>query len=551
MSTADSRSADDDPFVILGVSRDCTLSELKRAYRLLALRYHPDINPGREAAEQMSRINLAYSRALRQVERTARMQSAQASATGVVRQTRHMQAAPGQTTTRAAAAAPAGWRAQRTRGRRIWIITAASIGAGVLILLTIVYALVAPPRTPKREAPQTSNPTTLRLGGTTVVNWHDTSNVTITERLLARFTPPDTRLIEPPQWSPDRAYVAVSVAPARSTSNAPATTLLWQVQGSRPVTTLLATKARWSPVTDQLAVLTEPGSSGTPQLELVSPAAPQSPIVLDPHAGTHLAWSSDGQQIAYDAHGQQQLRLATIARGSYQTLMREPSQRLIPLGWQNGQIVTIVHMGSVVSLVTVDPLHRLTTTLGYLDANVTDADIAISRHGIAYATQASGAPLMTLYWDTPHPQQQVPLRGLQSVRFLAGWPKDETWMALAPAPSSARTSEICLTPAPQPTAPPATSLAVACLLLPGTLAGISWEPQSNTLSYVRMAEPGSALELRELRIQPAQALASGHAIQALRAIRATRKPTLVSSGPLALIAGVVWRSQWWPSLLRG
>ena len=51
MSTADAREyEDEDPFTVLGVSRSCTLSELKQVYRELARRYHPDVNPGPEAA---------------------------------------------------------------------------------------------------------------------------------------------------------------------------------------------------------------------------------------------------------------------------------------------------------------------------------------------------------------------------------------------------------------------------------------------------------------------------------------------------------------------
>src|SRR5687767_1856865 len=40
-----------DLYVVLGVRQDATESEIKRAYRRLARRFHPDINPGDRAAE--------------------------------------------------------------------------------------------------------------------------------------------------------------------------------------------------------------------------------------------------------------------------------------------------------------------------------------------------------------------------------------------------------------------------------------------------------------------------------------------------------------------
>ncbi len=50
-----------DPYKILGVSPTASEDEVTKAYRRLAKKYHPDLNPGDEtAARKMSEINAAY-----------------------------------------------------------------------------------------------------------------------------------------------------------------------------------------------------------------------------------------------------------------------------------------------------------------------------------------------------------------------------------------------------------------------------------------------------------------------------------------------------------
>ena len=51
----------EDPYKVLGVSPDASDEEIKRAYRALAKKYHPDLNPGdQEAARKMQEVNAAY-----------------------------------------------------------------------------------------------------------------------------------------------------------------------------------------------------------------------------------------------------------------------------------------------------------------------------------------------------------------------------------------------------------------------------------------------------------------------------------------------------------
>ena len=50
-----------DPYSLLGLTREATAEEIKRAYRRLAKRLHPDLNPGNRAVEQQFKeLSAAY-----------------------------------------------------------------------------------------------------------------------------------------------------------------------------------------------------------------------------------------------------------------------------------------------------------------------------------------------------------------------------------------------------------------------------------------------------------------------------------------------------------
>ncbi|MGH3779565.1 MAG: DnaJ domain-containing protein, partial [Pseudonocardiaceae bacterium] len=49
-----------DYYAILGVPRDASAEQIKRAYRKLARELHPDVNPDAEAQQRFQTITAAY-----------------------------------------------------------------------------------------------------------------------------------------------------------------------------------------------------------------------------------------------------------------------------------------------------------------------------------------------------------------------------------------------------------------------------------------------------------------------------------------------------------
>ena len=51
----------EDPYAVLGVKPEATQDEIRKAYRTLAKKLHPDLNPGdRQAEEKFKQVSAAY-----------------------------------------------------------------------------------------------------------------------------------------------------------------------------------------------------------------------------------------------------------------------------------------------------------------------------------------------------------------------------------------------------------------------------------------------------------------------------------------------------------
>lgn len=72
----------EDPYSVLGVAKDATEEQIRAAYRKLAKKYHPDLNPGDKAAEERFKAVSAAHDLLSDPERRARYDRGEIDAAG-------------------------------------------------------------------------------------------------------------------------------------------------------------------------------------------------------------------------------------------------------------------------------------------------------------------------------------------------------------------------------------------------------------------------------------------------------------------------------------
>jgi DnaJ-class molecular chaperone len=76
---------DEDPYAILGVKREATQDEIRSAYRQLAKKLHPDLNPGdKQAEEKFKQVAAAYD-LLGDADKRARFERGEIDASGAER----------------------------------------------------------------------------------------------------------------------------------------------------------------------------------------------------------------------------------------------------------------------------------------------------------------------------------------------------------------------------------------------------------------------------------------------------------------------------------
>jgi DnaJ-class molecular chaperone len=75
----------EDPYAVLGVKRDATQEEIRKAYRQLAKKLHPDLNPGdKQAEDKFKQVSAAYD-VVGDAEKRARFDRGEIDASGAER----------------------------------------------------------------------------------------------------------------------------------------------------------------------------------------------------------------------------------------------------------------------------------------------------------------------------------------------------------------------------------------------------------------------------------------------------------------------------------
>src|SRR5271168_3610581 len=72
----------DDPYTTLGVARTATSDQIRAAYRKLAKKHHPDLNPGNKTAEDLFKRVSSANDLLSDPEKRARFDRGEIDATG-------------------------------------------------------------------------------------------------------------------------------------------------------------------------------------------------------------------------------------------------------------------------------------------------------------------------------------------------------------------------------------------------------------------------------------------------------------------------------------
>src|SRR5579875_2232304 len=79
----------EDPYTLLGVKRDASAEDIRRAYRKLAKKNHPDLNPGNKAAEERFKAIAGAYDLLSDPDKRARFDRGEIDASGQERPERH------------------------------------------------------------------------------------------------------------------------------------------------------------------------------------------------------------------------------------------------------------------------------------------------------------------------------------------------------------------------------------------------------------------------------------------------------------------------------